>query len=155
MEGSGWTRVEYRLSALTLPLCFLRNWRSGVSKKMRSLINTNRQHSDTRWLLHESRRTSDVQIERQTESLKDETDLKFKGLLRKMRQKFDVCTLLYKSAKANAGDALSENQKSSRIANSDLYWLLTRTVCSPVNALISIFRPRTSNYSAALNAAQR
>ena len=41
-------------------------------KKMRSLINTNGQQSDTRWLLDQSRRTSDAQIEHQTESLQDE-----------------------------------------------------------------------------------
>jgi hypothetical protein len=50
---------------------------------MRSLINTNGQQSDTGWLLGQSRRTSDAQIEHQTEWLQDEKDLTLKGLLRK------------------------------------------------------------------------
>ena len=33
MGDSGVARVEYRLSAPTPPLCFLRNWQSGVLEK--------------------------------------------------------------------------------------------------------------------------
>jgi hypothetical protein len=148
------------MSAPTLPLCFLRNWRSGVLEKMRSLINTNGQQSDTRRLLEQSRRTSDAQIEHQTESLQDEKDLTLKGLLRKcVGNSMRPHVALQKSARREMptpGGALSENQKPSpKIATSDLLRLRPRAIRGLVKALTSIFRPRISNYSAALNAAQR
>ena len=130
------------------------------SKKMRSLINTNGQQSDTRWLLDESRRTSDAQIEHQTEWWQDEKDLTLKGLLRKcVGNSMRPHVALQKSARREMptpGGALSENQKPSpKIATSDLLRLRPRAIRGLVNALTSIFRPRISNYSAALNAAQR
>lgn len=130
------------------------------SKKMRSLINTNGQQSDTRWLFDQSRRTSDAQIEHQTEWWQDEKDLTLKGLLRKcVRNSMRPHVALQKSARREMptpGGALSENQKPSpKIATSDLLRLRPRAIRGLVNALTSIFRPRISNYSAALNAAQR
>jgi hypothetical protein len=129
-------------------------------KKLRSLINTNGQQSDTRWLLDQSRRTSDAQIEHQTEWCQDEKDLTLKGLLRKcVRNSMRPHVALQKSARREMptpGGALSENQKPSpKIATSDLLRLRPRAIRGLVNALTSIFRPRISNYSAALNAAQR
>jgi hypothetical protein len=129
-------------------------------KKLRSLINTNGQQSDTRWLLDQSRRTSDAQIEHQTEWCQDEKDLTLKGLLRKcVRNSMRPHVALQKSARREMptpGGALSENQKPSpKIATSDLLRLRPRAIRGLVNTLTSIFRPRISNYSAALNAAQR
>jgi hypothetical protein len=64
---------------------------------MRSLINTNGQQSDTRWLLDQSRRTSDAQIEHQTEWWQDEKDLVFYENASKTRC---VRMLLYRRARA-------------------------------------------------------
>jgi hypothetical protein len=105
-------------------------------------------------------RTSDAQIEHQTEWLQDEKDLTLKGLLRKcVRNSMRPHVALQKSARREMptpGGALSENQKPSpKIATSDLLRLRPRAIRGLVNALTSIFRPRISNYSAALNAAQR
>jgi hypothetical protein len=127
---------------------------------MRSLINTNGQQSDTRWLLDQSRRTSDAQIEHQTESLQDEKGVTLKGLLRKcVRNSMRPHVALQKSARREMptpGGALSENQKPSpKILAGELLRLRPRAIRGLVNALTSIFRPRISNYSAALNAAQR
>ena len=126
---------------------------------MRSLINTNGQLSDTRWLLDHSRRTSDAQIEHQTESLQDEKDLTLKGLLRKcVGNSMRPHVALQKSARREMptpAGALSENQEPSpKIATSDFLRLRPRAIRG-LREPPDLFRPRISNYSAALNAAQR
>ena len=47
MRGSGMARVEYRLSAPTHPLCFLRKWQSGVPKKNPNLVMRTSEHEDS------------------------------------------------------------------------------------------------------------
>ena len=105
---------------------------------MRSLINTNGQQSDTRWLLDQSRRTSDAQIEHQTESLQDEKGVTLKGLLRKcVRNSMRPHVALQKSARREMptpGGALSENQKPSpKIPAGDLLRPCPRAIRGLVN----------------------
>jgi hypothetical protein len=85
---------------------------------MRSLINTNGQPSDTRWLLDQSRRKSDAQIEHQTESLQDEKDLTLKGSFAKMRQKLDAsacCSAEERAVKCRRQEARFRKIRSLRL----------------------------------------
>jgi hypothetical protein len=123
-------------------------------------MNTSGQQSDTRWLLDQSRQRSDGKIGHETESLQDKTDSALKSLLRNASEIRRLRALHCGRARAvempTPTGVISENQKPSpKVANSDLYALWPRAIRGLVNALISIFRPRISNYSAALNAAQR
>jgi hypothetical protein len=68
MEGAR-ARVEYRLSAPTPPYLFSGIGEAEFSKKMQSLINTNGPHSAAKWLLDQDRRTSEIQIEHQTQTV--------------------------------------------------------------------------------------
>jgi hypothetical protein len=74
MRGSAVARVEYRLSAPTPPLCFLRNWQSGVLEK--NMIAN--QYEWTAFGCEVAPRSEPLNIRRpirnQTELFRDETN---------------------------------------------------------------------------------
>jgi hypothetical protein len=68
----GGSEGESRVSAVgsdAFPMLSPELAKRSSRKKMQSLINTNGPHSDAKWLLDQDRRTSEIQIEHQTQTV--------------------------------------------------------------------------------------